>query len=160
DKAREADRDAIRAASREYAAAFNKADAKAVAAHWTDNGECIDADGELLRGRAAIEQAFATYFKEHPQPNTEVPIGSIRFPTPDLAVEEGILRLSGAGKELPSTTLYSTTHVRDAGRWRVAVSREWGAGQDRLDDLDWLVGEWKAAVPDTEMTLTFAKDGQ
>jgi hypothetical protein len=38
------------------------------------------------------------------------------------------------------------------------VSREWGAGQDRLEDLDWLLGQWKASVPDQEVTLTFTKD--
>jgi uncharacterized protein (TIGR02246 family) len=159
DQGREADREAIRASAREFTAAFNKGDAKAIAAQWTEQGECYDADGELIRGRAAIEQAYAAFFREHPKSRIEVLIGSIRFPAPDLAVEEGVLRQASTDKNLPATTLYSTTHVREGGRWQVAVSREWGAGQDRLDDLNWLVGQWKAAVPDQEVTLTFAKDG-
>src|SRR5262245_11728789 len=66
DKARAADRAAIQAASREFAAAFNKGDAKAVAALWTEQGECYDAAGEPILGRAAIEQAFAEFFKDNP----------------------------------------------------------------------------------------------
>lgn len=156
--ARPADEDAIRATAREFAAAFNKGDAHAIAAQWTENGECIDADGTMIRGRAAIEQAFGEYFKEHPKARIEVLIRSIRFPAPDLAIEEGILRQGGAAKELPATTLYSVTHVRIGGRWLAAVSREWGAGQHRLEDLDWLIGQWKATVKDQEVTLTFTRD--
>jgi uncharacterized protein (TIGR02246 family) len=160
DKARAADRAAIQTASREFATAFNKGDAKAVAALWTEQGECYDAAGEPILGRAAIEQAFAEFFKDNPRAKIETLIASIRFPAPDLAVEEGTLRRISTGNSLPATTLYSVTHVRDGGRWRVAVSREWGAGQDRLEDLDWLVGQWKAPVQDEEVVLTFTRDGR
>src|SRR5262245_57372596 len=158
DAARAADREAIQKAARDYADAFSKGDAKAVAALWTEQGECFDADGEGFFGRAAIEQAFAEFFKANPGARVEVLIESIRFPAPDLAVEEGVLRQTGAGKELPATTLYRTTHVRAGGQWRIATSREWGAGQDRLEDLEWLVGQWKATLKDQEVSLTFTRD--
>lgn len=155
---RPGDEEAIRATARDFAAAFNKGDARSIAVQWTENGECIDADGTTVRGRAAIEQAFGEYFKEHPKARIEVLIRSIRFPAPDLAMEEGILRQAGAAKELPATTLYSVTHVRSGGRWLAAVSREWGAGQHRLEDLDWLVGQWKGTVKGQEVTLTFTRE--
>jgi uncharacterized protein (TIGR02246 family) len=160
DKAREADRKAVEQASRDFMKAFAKGDAKAVAAHWTEQGEYHHGAGASFRGRANIEQAFAEYFKDRkPGGKVEVLIDSIRFPAPDLAIEEGLLRQSGTGKELPTTTLYQVMHVRDKGAWRIAVAREWGAGQDRLEDLDWLVGTWKAApAKGQEMTLTFARD--
>jgi uncharacterized protein (TIGR02246 family) len=159
-KDREADTQAIRKSSEEFAAAFAKADARALAALWTEQGECHDADGTALVGRAAIEKGFAEYFKEHPGARLEVLIHAIRFPAAGLAVEEGVLRQSDSGKQLPSTTLYAVTHVREQGRWKIAVSREWGAGQDRLEDLDWLIGTWKASLPDVEMSLTFRRDPQ
>jgi uncharacterized protein (TIGR02246 family) len=158
--ARDADAAGVRATAGDFAAAFNKGNAKAVAAQWTENGECIDADGTLVQGRAAIERAFAEFFKDRPQARIEVLVGSVRFPAPDVAVEEGVLRQTNSAKDLPSTTLYSVTHVRSGGRWQAAVSREWGAGQDRLEDVEWLVGEWKAAAKDQEVTLTFQRDGQ
>ncbi len=154
------DRDAIRKSSREFADAFNKADAKAIAAMWTENAEILEASGELIRGRANIEKAFADFFKDNPNVKIEVLVEAIRFPAADLAVEEGILRQVPPGKELPSTTLYSVTHAREGGKWRMAISHEVGAGQDRLEDLDWLIGEWKANVQGSEVTLSFARDAK
>lgn len=81
-QSRDADVEAVRANAHAFAAAFNKGDAKAVAATWTEQGECHDADGTLLVGRPAIEQAFAEQFKEFPKAKVEVLIGSIRFPAP------------------------------------------------------------------------------
>jgi len=157
-KGRDADVEAVRANSREFTAAFNKGDAKAVAATWTEQGECHDAAGGLLIGRSAIEQAFAELFKSQPKAKVEVLIGSIRFPAPDVAVEEGMLRMLGTGKELPTTTMYAATHVRSGGRWLTAVSREWGAGHDRLDDIEWLIGTWRAAAPGSAVSLSFSRD--
>ncbi|HEY1376421.1 MAG TPA: SgcJ/EcaC family oxidoreductase [Gemmataceae bacterium] len=155
---REGDDAAIRASARDFAAAFNKHDARAVADQWTDRGECTDADGALIRGRADIEQAFAEFFKANPQAKIQVLVRSVRFPAPDLAVEEGVLRQINTVKDLPSTTLYTATHVRTGGKWQTAVSREWGAGQDRLEDMEWLIGQWKAAGKDRDVTLTFTRD--
>jgi len=155
---READRDAIRKSAREFAEAFNKADAKAVAALWAENAEIHEAGGELVRGRANIEKAYADFFQENPGVKVEVLVEAVRFPAPDLAVEEGVLRQVRPGKELPGTTLYRVTHAREGGTWRMAVSQEVGAGQDRLEDLDWLVGEWAASVAGSEVTLSFARD--
>lgn len=158
DKGAEADREAIRKTTRDFVEAFEKGDAKAVASLWTEQGECHEADGDVMQGRAAIEKAFAEFFQLNPKSKMEVVIESIRFPAADLAIEEGILRQISAGKELPTTTLYSVTHVRQGGQWKIAVSREWGAGRDRLEDLDWLIGTWKAAVGDQEVMLSFSRD--
>ena len=165
-----ADAEAIRTNAREFAGAFNKGDAKAVAAQWTENGECTDADGAMMVGQTNIEQAYAEFFKANPKAKIQVIVGSIRFPAPDLAVEEGVVRQINSVKDLPSSTLYSTMHVRNGGKWQVAVSREWGAGQDRLEDLEWLLGQWKAAPTpnptpakpeagnNAELTLVFTRD--
>jgi uncharacterized protein (TIGR02246 family) len=154
------DRDAIEKSARDFAAAFEKRDAKAIAALWTENGELDDDSGEVLRGRAAIESAYADFFKAQPPGKIEVHIESIRFPSRDCAIEEGVLRQSRGSKDLPSSTRYSVFHVRDNGQWRIAVSREWGAGQDRLDDLDWLLGTWIGTVDKESITLKFERDDQ
>jgi uncharacterized protein (TIGR02246 family) len=160
DQGREADQATIRSMAKDFAAAFNKGDAKAIAAQWTDAGECFDAAGVPLRGRAEIEKAYADFFKEKPRAKIDVLVDSVHFPAPDLAIEEGLLRQSTGGKDLPTTTNYSATHVRSGGKWLTAVSHEWGAGQDRLEDLDWLVGQWTANLKDQTVTLTFTRDEQ
>jgi hypothetical protein len=38
------------------------------------------------------------------------------------------------------------------------MSGEWGAAQDRLEDLDWLIGQWKTTTPGQDVTLTFTRD--
>jgi uncharacterized protein (TIGR02246 family) len=151
---------AVRALARDFVAAFNKGDAKAVAAQWTDAGELFDTEGTPLIGRAAIEQAYADFFKANPRARIEVLVESIRFPAPDLAVEEGMLRQTGLANELPATTFYNATHVRSGGKWLTAVSREWGAGQDRLEDLDWLIGKWTGGPKDQEVTMAIAREEQ
>src|SRR5262249_21654096 len=79
DQAREADREAIRQAGRAFVEAFNKGDAKAVAALWTEQGESIDEGGAVLRGRAEIEKAYAELFREKPGIRAELDTRSIRF---------------------------------------------------------------------------------
>src|SRR5437660_6228819 len=48
-----------------FVAAFNKNDAKAVAAFWTQDGDFVDQTGRHLRGRKAIEKAFRGFFAEN-----------------------------------------------------------------------------------------------
>src|SRR5262245_57456980 len=69
---RQADREAIRATVREFTVAFNRGDAAAVAAQWTDQGEYHDDGGTSLRGREAIEQAYRELFKDTPNRTIEV----------------------------------------------------------------------------------------
>lgn len=153
-----ADRDAIAKAARDFADAFNASDAKAVAALWTENGESRDVDGDTVVGRAAIEKTFANFFKAHPNAKVEVLVKSIRFPAKDLAVEEGLLRHSKGAKDLPYTTSYVAIHSREGGSWRIALSSEGGFGQNRLEDLEWLVGDWTGKVKDDAVKFSFVRD--
>src|SRR5580765_6750929 len=154
----DADRDAILKSAQNFADAYNKGDAKAIAAMWTENGECRDASGRTLLGRGAIEKAFADAIKANTGSKMEVLVRTIRFPAKDMAVEEGMLRQSRNTKDLPVTTAYVAVHIREGGQWRIALSSEGGAGQDRLEDLDWLIGEWTTKVKDDSVKLTFAHD--
>jgi uncharacterized protein (TIGR02246 family) len=153
-----ADREAILKAAHAFADAFARGDARAVAAMWTENGELREPGGKTLVGRAAIEKAYAAFFKANPGVKTEVLVQSVRFPAKDLAVEEGLLRQSRGPKDLPATSAYVALHVREGGRWRVALSSEGGVGQDRLEDLDWLLGEWSTKVKEDAVKLSFVRD--
>jgi uncharacterized protein (TIGR02246 family) len=154
----DAAREAIEKSARDFAAAFNHGDAAAIAAMWTMNGECRDAGGQTLVGRPAIEKAYADFFKAHSGAKIDVLVKSVRFPADDLAVEEGLLRQSGVAKEMPATTSYVAVHVREKGNWLIALSSEGGVGQDRLEDLDWLLGQWTTKVKDDIVRLSFLRD--
>jgi uncharacterized protein (TIGR02246 family) len=152
------DEEAIRKGAGEFSKAFEKGDAKAIAAMWVEHGEYLDDQNKTIRGRDAIEKAYTEIFEQKKGGKIEVEVKSVRFLTPDLAVEEGLLRESSVGRELPSTTRYSAIDVRENGQWKIAQCREWGVGQDHLDDLNWLVGKWKGSTKDEDMTLSFAWD--
>ncbi len=59
-----ADELAIRKAVQSYTDAFNRHDAQAVAAHWTNTGEFVLPSGTTLKGRAQIAEEFTAYFAE------------------------------------------------------------------------------------------------
>jgi uncharacterized protein (TIGR02246 family) len=158
-----ADRDVILKTARDFADAFNKRDAKAIAALWTENGESRESDGRTFVGRAAIEKAYAELFKANTGPGSggskiEVLVKSVRFPAKDLAVEEGLLRVSSGPKDLPATTAYVAVHIREGGQWKIALASEGGVGQDRLEDLHWLLGEWTTKVKEGTLKLSVVRD--
>lgn len=155
-----ADREQIAKAAQAFADAFNKRDAKAVAALWTEQGEHREADGETFRGRAAIEKAYSEFFKSNANSRIEVLVKSIRFPAKDVAVEEGLIRQTSGPKSLPQSTSYVAIHVRESGQWKIALSAESGLAQERLEDLEWLLGAWVGKTKEGELRLSFARDAK
>lgn len=156
---RTADREAIVRSSLEFATAFGKGDAKALAALWTEGGEYEGEDGAVVRGRPAIEASFAAHFAGRPAGKMEIQVESIRFLSRDTAVEEGLSRTS-APDMLPTSAYYRVLHVREDGKWAIVQSREWGSAHNRLADLDWLIGSWRsqAKAPAKDATKVEGKD--
>jgi uncharacterized protein (TIGR02246 family) len=152
----DADREAIHKSARAFVRAFNDGDVKAVAALWTEQAEYVDDGGVVLHGRPEIEKAYAELFKTHPKARMDVQTQSVHFPSPNTAIEEGLVTLTLPGAELPITTAYRAIQVREGGQWRIAFSQEWGAGQDKLEDLAWLIGSWTARPEGREVQFKFA----
>src|SRR5262245_50015554 len=90
---RPADRAGVQKALDSFTAAFGKGDGKAVAAHWTPDGEYISDEGTTIRGRAALEKDYADFFAKNPENALEVEVDTIRFPSRDTAVVEGHFKL-------------------------------------------------------------------
>jgi len=154
---RKADEALIRKQAAEFVRYFNKGDAKSLAALWTEEGEYIDDDGTTFRGRAAIEEVYADFFAKNPKRKLDINIESIRFVSSNSAIEEGYAR-SQVGKNL-NTTRYSTLHVKENGKWLMAVVREWSSQESGLVQLDWLIGSWSSQSKDGEMvTSTYSWD--
>ncbi|HEV3146404.1 MAG TPA: SgcJ/EcaC family oxidoreductase [Gemmataceae bacterium] len=158
DKSQEADVAAIRQSAAEFADAFNKGDAKAVAAQFTENAESREASGQTFIGRAAIEKAYAEFFKTNAGTKIEVLVKSIRFPAKDMAVEEGLARLTSGPKDLPRSSHYVVVHSREGGKWKMALSAEGGVGEYYLEDLDWLIGDWGTKIKGDDVKFSFSRD--
>jgi uncharacterized protein (TIGR02246 family) len=150
--------DAIRAAVKSYSAAYNRGDAKAVVAHWSDSGEWISPAGERFQGRPAIEKQLQAMFAENKGVQIEVARPSIRVLSPEVAVEEGTVRVVRPG-EPPSDSTYLAIHVKENGQWKLNTVRETEVPERRvedspLQDLAWLVGQWKDASAEAEGKIT------
>jgi uncharacterized protein (TIGR02246 family) len=142
----------IREALRAYGAAFNRHDAAALAAHWTDEGTSLDlASGDVTAGRAAVQDVFSALFAQDDAAAIQLEVEAIRPVRADVAVVDGVSRLSFA--EGASTgNRFSAVMVRgDDGRWRLESMREASAAPATapaaaahpLDDLVWLLGAWE-----------------
>jgi uncharacterized protein (TIGR02246 family) len=151
---RQADRAAIQAQMGAFVKAFESGDADRVASFWTADGELIGDDGTVYRGRAAIAKAYGELFGTKEKRQVEVQKESLRFPSQDSAIEEGYLKVR-VGKEEPAANRYSVLHVREGGKWLMALVREWPVEAASLHDLEWLIGTWSAKSDDTDVQTTY-----
>lgn len=158
--ARPGDEAAVRQAAQQFASAFEKGDAQAVAALCTEEMEYISDDGEPLRGRAAVGKAYTEFFSKRREVKVESKTNSVRFLGKDTAIEEGTFIVRA--RDMPAaSSRYSALYVRQDGRWLIALLKEWGdekSGQATLVDLGWLVGTWEGDGPELQAKTTYHWD--
>lgn len=142
------DANLIRQSSEAFVAAFDKGDAKGVAALWTADGQLVDEAGQAHNGRPAIEAAYAKFFQAHPAAKISVTIDAVRVLNDDAAIEEGRASLGPASAGAAGAAKYTAVHVKEDGKWQMAsVYESSGAApptSSDLSSLDWLVGKWAA----------------
>ncbi len=142
----------IRAGAQAFIKAFNAGDAKALAEMWTPNGTIADEQGNVFKGRKAIEEQYAALFKGHPGVRMQLAIKSIDFPTSTTAIEDGVTQLMTKDNDPPSAARYTAVHVQEDGKWLMASVREAAmpiaSNFAQLQELGWLVGEWEAKSDD------------
>src|SRR6202022_1659083 len=106
-----------------FVEAFHKGDAKALAAFWTAEGDYTDQRGRQFKGREAIEKTFRELFAENKGLKLRINIDSLRFPTADVAIEDGTTEVSPANGAPPSRARYSIVHVKKDGQWLIESVR-------------------------------------
>lgn len=109
----------------DWAAAFARGDAKALAAFYTENAVRVSPEGNSV-GRSAIEKEFVSNFAG-PWKGAKITInvGSVQPVTADIAVNEGSYEVSGLktpdGKPAPPVMgKYLNTIVKKNGAWVLA----------------------------------------
>ncbi len=151
------DEKAIRETSQALARAFEKGDAKEVANFWTSEGEYVDEDSKPVHGRDALEKAYTAFFAKRPELKVESRTDSIRFLGADSAIEEGTFTVRA--KDGPANSSRSSSlYVREGGRWRIGMLKEWGddsTSRPSLDDLAWLIGTWASESEEIKATVTY-----
>jgi len=131
-----------------YLRAFNRHDAAAAAAHWAAAGENVNLDtGEVTRGREAVRDVFAALFELDAEAAIDIDVDAIRPLRDDVAVVDGISRVSYADGDVAGSR-FSAVVIREDEQWRLASVRETAAAVEPkparpLDQLAWLVGSWE-----------------
>ena len=159
------DEAAIRANIQAYLDAFKNEDAAAAVALWTADGEYLAANGELIKGHDDLQDAFQQYFDDNEEVQIEVDDPTIQFPSPSVAVEEGVARIVRADADEPETVWYTAVHVKTGDGWKLDNLRESDppppTAYERLQELSWLIGNWIDADDESavETTCEFTTNG-
>lgn len=142
---------AVIAASRAYKAALDRGDAAAVRAMWTEDGDIIDDNGNVLRGRDAAD-GIAPAADGAARAAFVIDDIAVRLVAEGVAIEDGSVTVTPPGSSTPQHGRFSATWVKTADGWKVAGLREWRTDPPEtaagLGGLEWLVGDWTATVND------------
>lgn len=136
---------ALRELGEKYVAAFNQQDSQAIAAFWSPNAVYTNRlTGEQVTGRDAIAAQFTNLFKSSPDAKIQVSIESIRFVSPNVAVEKGV---STFVADPPIQIPYSAVYVQQDGKWlldRVTDTPQplTRSHYEQLQPLEWMIGSW------------------
>jgi uncharacterized protein (TIGR02246 family) len=145
------DEAAIRKSDEAYVEAYNKQDAKALAALWSPEAVYIDPEtGDEAVGREEIEKEFADTFAGLKDAKLEVNVESIRFLSPNVAIENGTARIN-YGEGEPDESSYAALFVKREGKWlldRVTEEEPPAPPEpppthyEQLKELEWMIGSW------------------
>ncbi|WP_425614356.1 SgcJ/EcaC family oxidoreductase [Anatilimnocola sp. NA78] len=146
--AKAADLQAIRESGQAFSKAFAKADAKAIAALWTEEGEYVDDAGKVCAGRDAIEKEYAEFFQAHPGHKLSLVVDSLKLLSDSAAIEDGRALLDPAPPGAPMVSKYTAVHVKVDGKWLMSNVRdthvETPSTYRQLQSLEWMIGSWAA----------------
>lgn len=152
-------------AASDFVAAFNKKDAAAVAALFTENGEITDLNADdVVSGRADIQARYEDIFASPSAPKIAIEVDSVRLVGKGLAIEDGTVHQTPPGEGAPprSFTYTAVLQKNDAGTWQIASTRDLDDVTDaagRLADLaGQLKGDWTAMRDGLRLDLAFGWD--
>src|SRR6476469_4186517 len=93
---RQQDEREIRRTASEYLAALARGDGDALRAFWTADGDIVDESGRAFSAREAFAQQSPPASAEG-RPEVKLTNTTIRFLTPDVAIEDGVSDVVPAG---------------------------------------------------------------
>jgi uncharacterized protein (TIGR02246 family) len=132
--------------AKEFIAAFNKGDAKAVAGFWMPDGDYIDQAGHKYKGRAAIEKLYAKLFAASKGSKLTIRVTSHKLLSPEVGLEEGMSEVTPGDGGPATFGAFSAVVVKKDGEWYFQSVHETivqpPSNAQHFDDIEWLIGEW------------------
>jgi uncharacterized protein (TIGR02246 family) len=137
---------AMKARAKALIAAFDRGDAAALAAFWTEDGDYVDEGGRRYQGRKAIEAYFSKLLAAGKGAKLKIHRTAFRFVRPDLAIGDGVMEVFPPGGGPTTSTRYTAVQVKQDGQWLFESVRESvitpPSHTEKLDDVAWLIGDW------------------
>jgi uncharacterized protein (TIGR02246 family) len=132
--------------AKEFIAAFNKGDAKALAGFWTLTGDYTDMAGHKYRGRAALEKLYKKVFATRKGAKLTIIVTSTRQLSPEVILQEGITEVTPADGSPSTAAGFSAVLVNKDGEWYFESVRDSlvqvPSNAKHFEDIEWLIGEW------------------
>jgi uncharacterized protein (TIGR02246 family) len=128
---------AVRARVEEYRRAWNRHDASAVAAFFTEDADLVMGNLPARRGRQAIQDWWQDYFaSQEPARHLTLDVGAVRFIANDAAVVNVATTTGGIdteGQALPVRRSRGSWLLRrDRGNWLISALRGFPREQDTV----------------------------
>jgi uncharacterized protein (TIGR02246 family) len=144
DKAKE--EAAIQKQAEAFIDAFQRGDAKTLAGFWAPDGDYTDETGNNVKGREALQKTFQEFFTENKDLKLRIESKSLRFVTPDVAIEDGTTFVTTPDGSPPSRARFTIVHVKKDGEWLFSSVRDapFSAPNNyrNLRGLEWALGDW------------------
>jgi uncharacterized protein (TIGR02246 family) len=154
---RGSDEAALRQRAKDYLDAIERGDREEIASFWTAEGDYIDEAGQAVKGRRLARQA-APKAEEEGERRRLAHTGSIRFVTPDVAIEDAAISIAPAPLGRPVIKRFTAIWTRQDGKWLLDGVRELAAPMmshhDHLSGLSWMLGEWASEDGGKTLRLT------
>ena len=125
---------------------------------WAADGDYVDASGRVFK----VQDLFGPP-NDEPRSDAEaappnLPASSLRFITPDVAIEDGVVEMGTSSDGEALSGRFTTVWVKRNGRWLISSLREAvssaAATNERLQPLSWLLGEWVGTAKDAVILLS------
>lgn len=147
---RDADVRAIQQTIKSFVDAFNAGDLEKLVATFAEDAEVVDEDDTFVIGHDEIALRFTATLEKSPGAKLAIEPERIRFLSADAAVERGRATLTPAeSNSLPYRSRYTVVYVKKDGTWLQSLIRdESPGGEDQLQALGWMIGEWVEEGPE------------
>ncbi len=119
----------IRVLYREFTDAWNRHDPAALSKMWGADGDHVEPDGRVAKGREAVAALFkAQHDSVFKQTTLNLTIDSVWLITADVALADGNYEITGIvapdGTAIPKRSGHLTSVLlREHGKWGIAASR-------------------------------------
>ncbi len=150
----------IRTTAAAYLDVLNRGDYDSARTFWTENGNIIDETGHQTNVRDIQPPADGGVKNTNAPPLTDVRTSSIRFVTPDVAIEDGTSENPSRPNGASTSGRFSVVWVKQNGKWLIDSLRESAianqSSASRIQDLAWIIGDWAEEGGDAAFQASFS----